>query len=294
MAKGSRLAAVLRRTACAAAVTVAATSTLGGVATAAPATPAPSSSATAPSATKAPSTKAPTTKSPAAPSTKTQAPSAAVPPAPKSVGPGDRIDILQRSLGDGKFQALQCTMGFAVTSGTGERLGVTAGHCGSVSKPVGVDHWVVGQIVESHAPAVKPDPKRPGQMAPVDPFAPDWATFRLTDKSVKMLGSKGRIAPYSVGTAKVGDKVCQQGSVNGYRCGKVVQTKGDWILTDITTTQGDSGGPLIRTSDHAALGIITDAVTLSDSDTGQVKGKATQYYSLQAALRASGATLATR
>ncbi|GAA4389248.1 hypothetical protein GCM10023147_15740 [Tsukamurella soli] len=179
-------------------------------------------------------------------------------------------------------------MGFAVVTPSGQRLGVTAGHCGSPDQPVGRQQWIIGEIVQSKSPAVKPDPKRPGQFMPVNPFGPDWATFRVTDNTVKLLGSQGRIAPRTVGTAKVGNKVCQMGSVNGFRCGTVIKVQGDWILTDIKTTPGDSGGPLVRTSDGAALGIITDAVTLSDSDTGQVKGNATQYYSLPAVLAAAG------
>ncbi len=270
LAKGSRVVAGLRRTIMAAAAAVVLTSLVGGVATAAPASPAPSGSSTAPT-----------------PSTPGSSDSL-IGAEPKSVGPGDRIDILQRSLGGGRFEALQCTVGFAVISPSGERLGVTAGHCGAPEQPVGVSHWIVGEVVQSKAPAVKPDPKRPGQFTPVDPFGPDWATFRITDNTVKLLGAKGPITPRSVGVAHVGDKVCQLGSVNGYRCGAVVKVQGNWILTDIKTTPGDSGGPLVRTSDGAALGIITDAVTLSDATTGKVTGNATQYYALPAVLAAAG------
>ncbi|KXP08781.1 S1 family peptidase [Tsukamurella pseudospumae] len=211
------------------------------------------------------------------------------------MAPGDRIDILQRSLGGGRFESLQCTMGFAVTAPNGERLGVTAGHCGAPQQPVGVKKWIVGEVVQSQAPEVKEDPNRPGHYSPVDPFGPDWGTFRLTDPDVKLLASAPGMAPRSVGTARVGDPVCQLGSVNGRRCGKVTKVMNDWVVSDIVTTQGDSGGPLVRTSDNAAIGIITDAVTLTDSDSGQVTQRLTQYYSLNAVLRAAGgAQLATR
>ncbi|AUN39884.1 hypothetical protein ASU32_07535 [Tsukamurella tyrosinosolvens] len=210
------------------------------------------------------------------------------------MAPGDRIDILQRSLGGGRFESLQCTMGFAVTAPDGERLGVTAGHCGAPQQPVGVKKWIVGEVVQSKSPEVKEDPNRPGHYSPVDPFGPDWATFRLTDPQVKLLASAPGMAPRTVGTARVGDPVCQLGSVNGRRCGKVTKVLGDWVVADIVTTQGDSGGPLIRTSDNAAIGIITDAVTLTDRDSGKVTQQLTQYYSLNAALRAAGgARLAT-
>ncbi|WP_158645110.1 peptidase S1 [Tsukamurella conjunctivitidis] len=185
-------------------------------------------------------------------------------------------------------------MGFAVTAPDGERLGVTAGHCGAPQQPVGVKKWIVGEVVQSKAPAVKEDPNRPGHYSPVDPFGPDWATFRLTDPQVKLLASAPGLAPRSVGIARVGDPVCQLGSVNGRRCGKVTKVVNDWVVADIVTTQGDSGGPLIRTSDNAALGIITDAVTLTDRDSGRVTQQLTQYYSLNAVLRAAGgARLAT-
>ncbi len=253
------------------------------------------------------------TPGPAAPTTPAATPSSATPkpgapsatpkpstapthtPAPTSVAPGDRIDILQRSLGGGRFESLQCTMGFAVTAPNGERLGVTAGHCGAPQQPVGVKKWIVGEVVQSKSPEVKEDPSRPGHYSPVDPFGPDWATFRLTDPQVKMLATAPGAAPRSVGTARVGDPVCQLGSVNGRRCGKVTKVVNDWVVADIVTTQGDSGGPLIRTTDNAALGIITDAVTLTDRDSGRITQRLTQYYSLNAILRgAGGARLATR
>jgi hypothetical protein len=214
-------------------------------------------------------------------------------PEPTSVGPGDRIDVLQRSLGGGSFDSLQCTMGWTVTAANGERLGVTAGHCAPPQHPVGVKKWIVGEVVDSHTPQIKSDPKSPGKFIPVDPFAPDWATFRIIDHTVKLRSSSPQIVPTRVGVAKVGDQVCQLGSSNGYRCGKVTKVTDNWILTDVVTTPGDSGGPLIRTSDHAALGIITDAVTLSDAQTGKVTGRLTQYYSLPSLLNASGAKLAT-
>lgn len=297
MADGTRMDAALRRgtigvvtLAVSGALMIPATAGAAPVPTPAP-SPKPSASATpkpgAPAKPGAPSSTAPKPSTPAVAPTRT--------PAPTSVAPGDRIDILQRSLGGGRFESLQCTMGFAVTAANGERLGVTAGHCGAPQLPVGVKKWIVGEIVQSASPQIKEDPKRPGHYSPTDPFGPDWATFRLTDPTVKMQASAPGMAPLSVGTARVGDPVCQLGSVNGRRCGKVTKVMNDWVVADIVTTQGDSGGPLIRTTDNAAIGIITDAVTLTDKDSGQVTQRLTQYYSLNAVLRAAGnARLATR
>lgn len=297
MTDGTRIGAVLRRGSIGVVTLLVSGALLTpAFASGAPTTPAPSpkpaspSAPTKPSATPKPAPGAPST--PAKPNAPTPAPTQT--PAPKSVAPGDRIDILQRSLGGGRFESLQCTMGFAVTAPDGERLGVTAGHCGAPQQPVGVKKWIVGEVVQSKSPEVKEDPNRPGHYSPVDPFGPDWATFRLTDPQVKLLASAPGMAPRSVGTARVGDPVCQLGSVNGRRCGKVTKVLGDWVVADIVTTQGDSGGPLIRTSDNAAIGIITDAVTLTDRDSGKVTQRLTQYYSLNAALRAAGgARLAT-
>ncbi|MBS4100189.1 peptidase S1 [Tsukamurella paurometabola] len=299
MTDGTRIGAALRR----GTIGVVTMLVSGALLTPAFASGAPTPSAPAPSPAPKPAApgapvKPSATPNPGAPSTPAQpsAPSS-VPtrtPAPTSVAPGDRIDILQRSLGGGRFESLQCTMGFAVTAPDGERLGVTAGHCGAPQQPVGVKKWIVGEVVQSKAPEVKEDPNRPGHYSPVDPFGPDWATFRLTDPQVKLLASAPGMTPRSVGTARVGDPVCQLGSVNGRRCGKVTKVVGDWVVADIVTTQGDSGGPLIRTSDNAAIGIITDAVTLTDRDSGKVTQQLTQYYSLNAALRAAGgARLAT-
>lgn len=296
MTDGTRIGAALRR----GSIGVVTLLVSGALLTPAFATGAPTTPTTPtpkPGAPAKPSTPAKPSASPkpAAPSA-SAAPSAAPTrtPAPTSVAPGDRIDILQRSLGGGRFESLQCTMGFAVTAPNGERLGVTAGHCGAPQQPVGVKKWIVGEVVQSKSPEVKEDPNRPGHYSPVDPFGPDWATFRLTDPQVKLLASAPGMAPRSVGTARVGDPVCQLGSVNGRRCGTVTKVLNDWVVADIVTTQGDSGGPLIRTSDNAAIGIITDAVTLTDRDSGKVTQQLTQYYSLNAALRAAGgARLAT-
>ncbi|WP_158636153.1 peptidase S1 [Tsukamurella sputi] len=302
MTDGTRIGAVLRRGAIGVVTVLVSGSLLTpAFATAAPTAPVPSPSPTPkPAAPSAPGTPAKPSAAPkpapGAPSTpaKPSAPAPVQTPAPTSVAPGDRIDILQRSLGGGRFESLQCTMGFAVTAPDGERLGVTAGHCGAPQQPVGVKKWIVGEVVQSQAPEVKEDPNRPGHYSPVDPFGPDWGTFRLTDPQVKLLSSAPGMAPRSVGTARIGDPVCQLGSVNGRRCGKVTKVMGDWMVTDIVTTQGDSGGPLVRTSDNAALGIITDAVTLTDRDSGRVTQQLTQYYSLNAVLRAAGgARLAT-
>ncbi|BDD83466.1 hypothetical protein TPB0596_32290 [Tsukamurella pulmonis] len=314
MTDGTRIGAALRRGAIGVITVLVSGSLLTpAFAAAAPSTPVPSPSpaprpgAPAPSQPGTPSKPAPATPpkpgaptkpsaAPGAPSTPAQpsTPAPVTPPAPKSVAPGDRIDILQRSLGGGRFESLQCTMGFAVNAPNGERLGVTAGHCGAPQQPVGVKKWIVGEVVQSKAPEVKEDPSRPGHYSPVDPFGPDWATFRLTDPQVKLLASAPGMAPRTVGTARVGDPVCQLGSVNGRRCGTVTKVVNDWVVADIVTTQGDSGGPLIRTTDNAALGIITDAVTLTDRDSGRVTQQLTQYYSLNAVLRAAGgARLAT-
>ncbi len=297
MTDGTRIGAVLRR-GMIGVVAVLASASLATPAASfgAPVSPSPSPSPkpSAPAQPGAPA-KPSATPAPGAPSGPAK-PSAAPTrtPAPTSVAPGDRIDILQRSLGGGRFESLQCTMGFAVNAPNGERLGVTAGHCGAPQQPVGVKKWIVGEVVQSKSPEVKEDPNRPGHYSPVDPFGPDWSTFRLTDPQVKMLASAPGMAPRTVGTARVGDPVCQLGSVNGRRCGKVTKVMGDWMVADIITTQGDSGGPLIRTSDNAALGIITDAVTLTDRDSGRVTEQLTQYYSLNAVLRAAGgARLAT-
>lgn len=291
LADGTRNYRSLRRTTQGLLATAVLSSVIVPTAFAAP-TPAPSPAA--PSASSTPKPSAPAT--PGRPAPSTPAPTSPVPnPAPTSVGPGDRIDILQRALGGGRFESLQCTMAFTVTAPNGERLGVTAGHCGTPEQPVGVKKWIVGEVVQSAAPKVTEDPKRPGHFSPVDPFQPDWATFRLTDPTVKLLASSPKIAPRSTGVARIGDPVCQLGSVNGHRCGKVTKVMGDWLVTDIVTTQGDSGGPLIRTTDNAALGIITDSVTLTDGESGEVKQRLTQYYSINAVLRAAGnARLATR
>ncbi|KXO96297.1 S1 family peptidase [Tsukamurella pseudospumae] len=190
----------------------------------------------------------------------TAAPAAAAPRI--VVGPGSEIDVVQKRTGDG-IEVAACTLGVLAITPNGERVGVTAGHCGragqDVAVPVpGTERTIaaVGKIRQSSNPKVTKD----GRVA--DFNAPDWATITFK-KDVPLSTSLGRVKPTRVARAVVGDRVCRQGRTTGWQCGKVVDVATTRILTDLKGDHGDSGGPLVRLSDGAALGLTTGGIQLS-------------------------------
>lgn len=178
------------------------------------------------------------------------------------VGPGSEIDVVQKRTGDG-IEVSACTLGVLALTPSGERVGVTAGHCGRAGQDVAVpvpgsDRTIaaVGKIRQSSNPKVDKD----GRVADLN--QPDWATITFM-KDVPLSPALGRVKPTRVGRAVIGDQVCRQGRTTGWQCGKVVDVAPTRILTDLKGDHGDSGGPLVRLSDGAALALTTGGIELS-------------------------------
>ncbi len=193
-----------------------------------------------------------------------------------AIGPGASVLTVSHMHGD-TADGLGCTVGFLAQKPDGTRVGVYAGHCGSVGQKVVFDNHVVGTTVASSSPALT------AAETFVDTDAPDWAVFTV-DPTAATLAPTGRVHPASVGQAKVGDSVCSDGATSGWRCGTVVQVSNGYIATTIGVQTGDSGGPLIRTSDNAALGIASRAATFGNAPTPS----GSLFYDLGSALRAAG------
>lgn len=193
------------------------------------------------------------------------APAAHAAPAPTpsiTVAPGAAIDIAEKQNRDGTVMASQCTLGFIAIRPDGSRVGLTAGHCGKTGQAIGVPApgrpdtiREIGRVAKSSNPPTRVNPET-GNAGPEDPGAPDWAILEFRP-TVKTTAGRGFVQPKSVGIARQGDRVCQQGVTTGWSCGVVLEADAQQILTDIRSRQGDSGGPLIRLSDGAALGIIS-------------------------------------
>lgn len=214
------------------------------------------------------------------------------------IGPGSEIGVVQERRGGDRVRAGACTVGFVADRPDGRRVLLTAGHCGKPGQLVGVPVRGpggervlvrVGTVGQSSNPPVKIDPKT-GRALVVNPTAPDWAVIDL-QRGVKVSPSRGAVRPTRVGDARVGDRVCQQGSTSGWRCGSVLALRGPQILASVDADPGDSGGPLIRLSDGAALGVTSSST--SESAPKSV-ARTTVYWSVRDAFaRAGGLRLAT-
>ncbi|GAA1002194.1 hypothetical protein GCM10009551_075320 [Nocardiopsis tropica] len=218
------------------------------------------------------------------------------PPAPApavTVGPGSAISIAKKENPDGTVDASRCTLGFIAVRPDGSRVGLIAGHCGTTGQRIGVPApgkpntiREIGRVANSSNPPTRVNPDT-GKRGPADPSAPDWAVLEFRP-NVTTTAGKGAVQPRSVGIARAGDRVCQQGVTTGWRCGVVIKADARQIATDIASRQGDSGGPLIRLSDGAALGIVSSILT------GDPAVARTYYWTVSDSLaRAGGLTLAT-
>ncbi|MDF0530884.1 S1 family peptidase [Tsukamurella sp. 8F] len=180
-----------------------------------------------------------------------------------SVGPGAEIAVVAQKLGPHSANVNQCTLGFVATKPGGQKVGVTAGHCGKAGQQVAVKDLsgqaqlvVVGKVSRSTNPPTKKGAD--GRLMAGNPNIPDWATIDFV-KGVPLSSSLGPVHPTKVAKAAVGDQVCHQGITTGWRCGKVVAVSGHRVLTDVILRPGDSGGPFVRKSDGAAVGIASTA-----------------------------------
>ena len=177
-----------------------------------------------------------------------------------SVAPGQEIDVVQSLDGDRVRASDACTLGVVALNSAGQKIGVTAGHCGNAgemvaARAIGVSNALVeiGKVARSTSPQIV---KQNGEPNVADPTAPDWATISFLPTVPVSVTGPG-VAPSSVGRAKVGDPVCSVGRTSGKRCGTVIDVVGNRIQTNVPRRPGDSGSPLIRTSDGAALGIAS-------------------------------------
>ncbi|BDD83944.1 hypothetical protein TPB0596_37070 [Tsukamurella pulmonis] len=178
------------------------------------------------------------------------------------VGPGTEIAVVQKKTAQG-YDVSACTLGVLALTPSGERVGVTAGHCGKAGQQVAVPVpgrgrtiAEVGTIKQSSNPNVSKD----GWINDLN--EPDWATVAFKP-GVPLSNSLGRVKPTKLGRAMVGDRVCRQGVTTGWQCGTVVDVAPHRILTDLKGDHGDSGGPLVRLSDGAALGLTTGGIQVT-------------------------------
>jgi hypothetical protein len=151
------------------------------------------------------------------------------------------IPIFQTMDGQGS----RCTLGYTARNAEGDRLAVTAGHCGTVGQPVyNAAHRVIGDYV-----AVQPDD--------LEKRIYGYAIIRVRPEVALSAWVTSSFAIEGHGQARPGDYVCMFGTTSGMRCSTVATvTVQAGTLTGAISQSGDSGGPLIRMSDHALVGIL--------------------------------------
>lgn len=141
--------------------------------------------------------------------------------------------------------ATRCTLGYAARNNAGDRLAITAGHCGTVGQLVyDRAHHLIGRYV-----AVRPD---------------DTATQRYGYSLIALadnVAASASITPtFTVARqdrAAVGDQVCLFGTTSGRKCGTVAAaTDSAGIIGGSLSNPGDSGGPIVRMRDRALVGIL--------------------------------------
>lgn len=138
----------------------------------------------------------------------------------------------------------RCTLGFAASSVNGDRLAVTAGHCGIPGAIVLTSgERVLGRYIQVRS-GVGPDQ--------------DGYALILLNADVGMSANiSSRFALQKQGRASAGDEVCLFGTTSGVHCGNVERVAEDFgVIAGRISAPGDSGGPVVRMADHALVGIV--------------------------------------
>jgi hypothetical protein len=140
---------------------------------------------------------------------------------------------------------LRCTLGYAASNTNGDRLAVTAGHCGTPGAAVRDRH---GQIIGTYA-AVQPDDiggRRYG-----------YAIIALRRGVTTSAAITDTVHITGTAHATAGDAVCLYGTTTGVQCGLVSSIADNVGTIDgFQSDHGDSGGPIVRSVDHALVGIV--------------------------------------
>nr|WP_268914272.1 S1 family peptidase [Corynebacterium uropygiale] len=124
-----------------------------------------------------------------------------------------------------------CTLAVAGYDAQGNKVGITAGHCGKVGDAVmSADSWKIG-------PSGRVVASNPGQ---------DYAVIQFGENA-EVTRSYNGVTVNSVGGAPApGQTVCKSGVGTGTTCGITWSTQPRVILTQVCAMQGDSGGPVTQ------------------------------------------------
>ncbi len=147
-----------------------------------------------------------------------------------------------QKVGDGN---VRCTLGFTARNAHGDRLAVTAGHCGSTGAVVtDLQGRTIGRYV-----ATAPDDYNAHRYG--------YAIMALAD-GVDATNKITPSVPIDRPSAGLpGDQVCLFGTTSGAKCGTITKASNRvGVIAGFLSQHGDSGGPIIRPRDNALVGIL--------------------------------------
>ncbi|WP_260620039.1 S1 family peptidase [Corynebacterium anserum] len=176
------------------------------------------------------------------------------------VAPKEQRDILPKALvgpstpiavGEGI-----CTTAVSGYDSAGNKVAITAGHCGKAGDPVySLDAPSAGRIGTY---------VRTGQ--------PDYGVIKLDD-DVVLTNHYGDVTITQLGGALPADntQVCKTGITTGTTCGPKIRMEGPMIVAHMCGSNGDSGAPIY--SDRRLVGIVNGGVGLLPSCLTPLQGE---------------------
>lgn len=151
------------------------------------------------------------------------------------------IPIYQMVDGD----STRCTLGYTARNAEGQRLAVTAGHCGTLGQPVydNADRPIGTYI------AVQPDN--------VNSHTYGYSIIQIRPDVALSAWITPDLAIERHAQARPGDYVCLFGTTSGRRCSTIeTLTATAGTISGNLSNGGDSGGPILRMRDRALIGIV--------------------------------------
>lgn len=148
-----------------------------------------------------------------------------------------------------------CTIAISGIDAQGNKIAITAGHCGNPGDPVlSLDAGEAGKIGTY-----------------VRAGYPDYGVIKLRN-DVRLSRTYGRVSIAQLGGAIPGtwQPACKTGISTGTSCGPVLAISGPYILAHICGSFGDSGGPLY--AGNRLIGIVNGGIANLPSCTTPLQG----------------------
>lgn len=133
-----------------------------------------------------------------------------------------------------------CTLTASGYDAAGTKVGITAGHCGTVGQAVqSADAWQPGEA---------------GTVVSTNDYL-DYSVIEFND-TAELSRSYNGVTAHGVGGATApGDYACKRGMATGTTCGRVFLSNEEVQVAQICAMQGDSGAPVFR---HGRIvGVVT-------------------------------------